>query len=63
MDLQRLRNRFRKRRQAIAESFRALLKPPTPILSAPRMCSSCGLITPRAQRLCLECGAVQAPLR
>ena len=34
--------------------------PPAQTVGSQRMCPFCGLITPRAERLCLECGK---PLR
>jgi hypothetical protein len=59
----RLRNRFRRRLAAIIDSvpkLLAALKSPTEKQGSQRMCPFCGLITPRSQRLCLECGK---PLR
>jgi len=38
----------------------SLLRPQTQQVGSQRMCPFCGLITPRAKRLCLECGK---PLR
>lgn len=32
------------------------LKPPASRFKAQRMCPSCGMITPRSNLLCLECG-------
>jgi hypothetical protein len=57
------RRRFRNRLAVILGSFTKLLgmlKPGAQDLATQRMCPSCGLITPRAQPLCLECGK---PLR
>ena len=57
------RHRLRRRLAAIADSFRkfhATFAPPAQQVGSQRMCPFCGLITPRAQRLCLECGK---PLR
>jgi hypothetical protein len=47
----------------ITDSFLKLLakpKSPTQRYGSQRMCPFCGLITPRSERLCLECGK---PLR
>jgi hypothetical protein len=55
----RFSNRFRNRIATIRDSFAklyGLLKPATQELRPQRMCPSCGLITPRAQPFCLECG-------
>jgi predicted amidophosphoribosyltransferase len=57
------RNRFRKRLDSIVDLFRNLrstLAPKAQQFGSQRMCPFCGLITPRAKRLCLECGK---PLR
>lgn len=57
------RSRLRRRLASIAglfEKFRTTLVPPTQQVGSQRMCPFCGLITPRAKRLCLECGK---PLR
>jgi hypothetical protein len=59
----RLRRSFREWLAQITESFMKLLakpKSPTQEYGSQRMCPFCGLITPRSQRLCLECGK---PLR
>jgi predicted amidophosphoribosyltransferase len=56
-----LRNRVRKWLAALPDSLEKLvatLKPQE--VRSQRMCPFCGLITPRAKRLCLECGK---PLR
>ncbi len=58
-DLRRFRNRARRRLAAITDTFAELLaalKPQSKNLGSQRMCPFCGLITPRSQRLCLECG-------
>jgi predicted amidophosphoribosyltransferase len=34
----------------------AMLKPQTQEVRSQRVCPFCGLITPRAKRVCLECG-------
>jgi hypothetical protein len=57
------RNRIRRglaRIAALFEKFRSTLTPQAQQVGSQRMCPFCGLITPRAKRLCLECGA---PLR
>jgi hypothetical protein len=58
---------FRRRLASITDSFGKLvakLRPHTQEVRTQRMCPFCGLITPRAGRVCLECGkplrAVQA---
>ncbi len=33
-----------------------IVNPETPQVKSQRMCPFCGLITPRAERHCLECG-------
>jgi|HubBroStandDraft_5_1064220.scaffolds.fasta_scaffold105712_2 hypothetical protein len=53
------RNRLRRRLASVADWFgktRAMLAPPAQQVGSQRMCPFCGLITPRAKRLCLECG-------
>jgi len=58
-----LGNRLRRRLASITnlfEKFRATLAPGAQQVGSQRMCPFCGLITPRAKRLCLECGK---PLR
>jgi hypothetical protein len=53
------RNRLRRRLASIADlfgKFRTTLAPPVQQVGSQRMCPFCGLITPRAKRLCLECG-------
>jgi hypothetical protein len=54
----RFSNRFRRRIATIQDSFAKLLGflKPAQELRSQRMCPSCGLITPRAQPFCLECG-------
>ncbi len=57
------RHRLRKRLASIVDLFRkfqATLAPRGQRVGLQRMCPFCGLITPRAKRLCLECGK---PLR
>lgn len=57
------RHRLRRRLASIADrfrKFRATLAPEARQFGSQRMCPFCGLITPRAKRLCLECGK---PLR
>jgi predicted amidophosphoribosyltransferase len=57
------RHRLRRRLVSMADllrKFRAALAPQTQRVGSQRMCPFCGLITPRAKRLCLECGK---PLR
>jgi hypothetical protein len=59
----RFRDHFRRRLAVITDSFAKLLlrpKPPGQKYGSQRMCPFCGLITPRSERLCLECGK---PLR
>ena len=54
---------FRRRLAAIRSSFGklvAMLRPRALEVRVQRMCPFCGLITPRAERICLECGK---PLR
>jgi len=58
---------FHRRLASIAGSFGkllAMLRPRRQEVRSQRMCPFCGLITPRAGRVCLECGkplrAVQA---
>lgn len=56
-------NRLRRRLASISklfEKFRATLAPQSQQVGSQRMCPFCGLITPRAKQLCLECGR---PLR
>ena len=63
MARRRVQNRLRSRLAVFLGSFTKLLgifKPGGQVLGLQRMCPSCGLITPRAQPLCLECGK---PLR
>jgi len=58
-----IRRRLRRRLAFIADlfgKFRAALAPQAQQVGSQRMCPFCGLITPRAKRLCLECGR---PLR
>jgi len=53
------RHRLRRRLASIADSLRKLgstLAPQAQQVGSQRMCPFCGLITPRAKRLCLECG-------
>jgi hypothetical protein len=55
----RFRNRFLGRWAAIVGSFAKMfggLIPAARNTGTQRMCPSCGLITPRAQAFCLECG-------
>lgn len=57
--LRRFRNRVRRRLASVADTFREMLaasKPRSQDFGSQRMCPFCGLITPRSQRLCLECG-------
>jgi len=57
--LRRFRNRVRRRLASVTGTFATLLealKPQSKNLGSQRMCPFCGLITPRSQRLCLECG-------
>jgi hypothetical protein len=54
------RNRLRRKLASIASQFREALAPQAQQVGTQRMCPFCGLITPRAKRLCLECGK---PLR
>jgi hypothetical protein len=54
------RNRFRRRLASITSKFREAFAPQAQPVGTQRMCPFCGLITPRAKRLCLECGK---PLR
>lgn len=54
-----LRNRLALILDSVSKLFR-ILKPVAHELGSQRMCPSCGLITPRAQPFCLECGK---PLR
>jgi hypothetical protein len=57
------RHQLRRRLASISDlfgRFRAKLAPQGQQFGSQRMCPFCGLITPRAQRLCLECGK---PLR
>jgi hypothetical protein len=61
MTLDRLRTRFRIRFAGISASVAQLfaaLKPGTHGVRLQRMCPFCGLITPRSERSCLECGKV-----
>jgi hypothetical protein len=54
-----LRNRLRGGLASIAalfEEFRSTYAPQVQQVGSQRMCPFCGLITPRAKRLCLECG-------
>jgi predicted amidophosphoribosyltransferase len=54
---------FRRRLARITGYFAKLattLRPQAQEVRSQRMCPFCGLITPRAERLCLECGK---PLR
>src|SRR5580658_1423791 len=58
-----LRNRLRRWLASLSGSLGKLvmtLKPQAAEVRSQRMCPFCGLITPRAKRLCLECGK---PLR
>jgi len=60
------RNRLRKRLASIAgllEKFRATLPVRAQQVGSQRMCPFCGLITPRAKRLCLECGKPLRPVQ
>ncbi len=57
------RHRLRRRLAYVADllgKFQATLAPQAQQVGLQRMCPFCGLITPRAKRLCLECGK---PLR
>ena len=57
--MEQYRPSFRRRLVSAWGSFRtwlALLRPRTPEVRSNRMCPFCGLITPRAKRVCLECG-------
>jgi predicted amidophosphoribosyltransferase len=50
---------FRRRMASLREFLRTLLamfKPQTQEVRLQRVCPFCGLITPRAKRVCLECG-------
>ena len=63
MARRRIQRRLRSRVALFLGSFTKLLgifKPGRQVLGPQRMCPSCGLITARAQPLCLECGK---PLR
>ena len=56
-------DRLRRRLASIADvfkKFRTVVAPPAQQVGTQRMCPFCGLITPRANRVCLECGK---PLR
>jgi hypothetical protein len=55
----RFRKHLGRRFAAIANFFVKLLvtfKPPAQTVGSQRMCPFCGLITPRSERFCLECG-------
>jgi hypothetical protein len=55
----RFRKHLGRRLAAIANFFAKLFvtfKPPAQTVGSQRMCPFCGLITPRAERFCLECG-------
>lgn len=57
------RDRFHRRLVSIValfQKFRSTVAPQAQQVGTQRMCPFCGLITPRAKRLCLECGR---PLR
>jgi len=57
--LRRFRDRVHRRLRSITGKLKELLaalKPQSTTLGSQRMCPSCGLITPRSLRLCLECG-------
>jgi len=57
------RDRLRRQLTSIADlfrKFRTVVTPPAQQVGTQRMCPFCGLITPRANRVCLECGK---PLR
>lgn len=57
--LRRFRNRVRKLLASVADKLServAAGKPRSQDFGSQRMCPFCGLITPRAKRLCLECG-------
>ncbi len=54
------RNRLRRRLASISALFEKFQAPQAQQVGSQRMCPFCGLITPRAKRLCLECGR---PLR
>jgi hypothetical protein len=41
---------------AFFTKLQAMLAPPAQQAQSQRMCPFCGLITPRAKRVCLECG-------
>ena len=59
MSIRRVSNRLGRRLAAIADFLTklfAVLKPSKQQVGTQRMCPFCGLITPRAKRLCLECG-------
>lgn len=62
--LQQLRDRCRRRLARITASVSKLFAafaPPVRGFASQRMCPFCGLITPRANASCLECGKTLAP--
>ena len=50
------RGEFMKPFLAFFTKVQAMLRPQAQQFQSQRMCPFCGLITPRAQRVCLECG-------
>lgn len=50
-----LRRRLASARESLGRLL-AMFKPQTQEVRSNRMCPFCGLITPRAKRVCLECG-------
>jgi len=62
--LRQFRDRFRRKIAAVTASISKLfatLTPPVRGYASQRMCPFCGLITPRSQSSCLECGKSLAP--
>jgi hypothetical protein len=60
------RNRVRRRVAFLARFFSkllAILVPERPEVRVQRMCPFCGLITPRFQMVCLECGKSLSPVK
>lgn len=59
INIRRLRRRLRARLRFAADRFSELLgtiKPGNRDSGSQRMCPFCGLITPRRQACCVECG-------
>ncbi len=57
--------RLRKRLSATLDrvrKFLATVRPPAQEVRMQRMCPFCGLITPRAKRVCQECGKSLSPV-